>query len=524
MREKTLKDVPLTLTVYELFEHIAHKHPMGIAISTCTEEQVTYEELRTAVIGLANLLLSKNVKAGDVVAILNDKSWQSFALMFACLKIGAIYTNIDPASPNSRLDNILKTCQPKLVFYDLDVSHLDLEAYEIETIALCNIDIKSLAKTELSVQPSVNGNSPAYIMFTSGSTGKPKGVTITNQNLLNFFYWIAATYKPQCGDVVSNINPIYFDNSVFDIYCALLSGATLAPIRTSLLSSPRLLKDRLEQAKCNIFFAVPSLYLYLQSLKLFNSSAFDSVRIFSFGGEAYPKANLKKLFDKYSESAQFINVYGPTEGTCICSSYQVSETDFTDMTTILPLGQLNPNFECLIVDEIGQIIEDDRVGELCLIGNNLSSGYYNNPIVTQNAFVQRCDHRSYHELMYKTGDLVHKDQLGCLHFNGRKDFQIKHMGYRIELEEIEHILSSCPYVCQVAVGYQITDNAGGQIIAFIVNTDDADLSMLEEFAIKNLVSYMRPSKFIYLPELIKNSNGKIDRKRMLDTLIGEKSD
>lgn len=515
MKKKTIKNVPLTLTISELFEQVASENADQIAISSSCDEEITYQELNFSVTSLANFLSSKEVKAGDVIAISNDKSWLSFALMFACLKIGAVYTNIDPTSPSERLDNILKTCQPKLIFNDLGVNHHDVSSYGIETITLADINLNSFSEFELRAQLSVNGNTPAYIMFTSGSTGVPKGVTITHQNILNFFHWVANTFKPQSGDVVLNINPIYFDNSVFDIYCALLSGATLAPVRTALLQSPRHLKDRLEHAQCNIFFAVPSLYVYLQSLKLFNSKAFDSVKVFSFGGEAYPKANLKKLYDKYSDSAQFINVYGPTEGTCICSSYQVSDDDFIDMASILPLGQINPNFEYLIIDENGHVIEDDSVGELCLIGNNLSLGYYNNTEETKRAFVQRSDRQNYPELMYKTGDLVHQEPTGCLYFNGRKDFQVKHMGYRIELEEIEHVLNTCQLIEQVAVVYKKQEFLAGEIIAFIVG-DEEQKDLVIQFANDSLPQYMLPKEFKYIDKLVKNSNGKIDRKALIE--------
>src|SRR6185436_20924310 len=146
----------------------------------------------------------------------------------------------------------------------------------------------------------------------------------------------------------------------------------------------------------------------------------------------------KALFDSYSATSELFNVYGPTECTCVCSSYKLSASDFIDLQGLPPLGHIAKNFDFLIVDDDNAEVPPGETGELCLLGPNVGKGYYNDPARTAAAFVQNPRQQAFSEIMYKTGDLVRLDpEDGKLYISGRKDNQIKHMGYRIELEEIE---------------------------------------------------------------------------------------
>jgi D-alanine--poly(phosphoribitol) ligase subunit 1 len=239
-----------------------------------------------------------------------------------------------------------------------------------------------------------------------------------------------------------------------------------------------------------------------------------SLRAIIFGGEGYPKVELKKLFDLFSKQTTLVNVYGPTECTCICSAYTLQLDDFNELDGFPTLGKLNPNFDYLILDDKG---EDSEIGELCLIGPNVASGYFNDIERSAESFYTLTDSRRFMKKMYRTGDIVKRIDEE-LYFIGRKDNQIKHMGYRIELEEIEHALIKLPQINQAAVIYLRGNVAYGKLIGFVASTEDLDeKNLLIELA-KSLPAYMIPSRILIKHELPKNSNGKVDRQ-LLQSLI-----
>lgn len=472
--------------------------------------RVSYRELNQLSSDLAQALASQGLRRGDVLAIFHDKSPRAFATMLACLRLGVIYTNLDPESPWPRLQRILSACRPKLIvsaFAELAFSQeLDIEggAPLLSFDALISDGMNAVPDDDLQV-PSA---SPAYIMFTSGSTGTPKGAVMSHANVLWFAAWARRRFAITPGDVLTNANPMYFDNSVFDFYAALLSGATLVPLGAEQVRDSRRLVHLVGQAGCTLWFSVPSLLVYLLTTRALNAEAWPAIRCIAFGGEGFPKPKLQQLFSLFGQRATLENVYGPTECTCICSSYAISSDDFTDMQGLAPLGFLAGGFdyEILPLDP-----SDLEVGELLLRGPQVGLGYYGDPQRTDLSFVQNPQHRRYLDLGYRTGDLVRRDEQGRLHFKGRADFQIKHMGYRIELEEIEFALGTIPDVQECAVVYLARADGLGQIVAFAaLSSPRAAGDVLNDLAAA-VPSYMRPRRLQLLQQLPKNANGKIDR-------------
>jgi D-alanine--poly(phosphoribitol) ligase subunit 1 len=233
-----------------------------------------------------------------------------------------------------------------------------------------------------------------------------------------------------------------------------------------------------------------------------------------FGGESFPKPKLKQLFDMFGYRAELENVYGPTECTCICSAHTIDETDFEDMQNPATLGYLSQNFE----DEILPLDESDpNFGELLLLGPHVGLGYYNDPERTAQSFIQNPRHSRYRDIGYRTGDLVRRDSSGKLHFKGRTDYQIKHMGYRIELEEIEAALSTIPGVNECVVIYQKLGESMGQLIGFIATNKQVNSERLISQVASIIPPYMVPKRIEILDNLPKNANGKIDRQELLNT-------
>jgi len=496
------------------FENVSKENGNHIALKY-EDQDLSYQSLNSLSNRIANFLIKKGVSKRDVVGILNTKEPVGYASMLACLKTGAIYTNIDEVNPRKRLKKIFKKADLKLLIADHEANRDIKESARELQIPLFYLDEKVLSKYEdhnLEITAEITWENPAYIMFTSGSTGTPKGALISHGNVLSFIDWSSYRFCVEAKDIFAQVSPIYFDNSVFDFYTALFCGATLAPIKKDSLQDPKRLVQSIDRLKCTILFSVPSLFLYLTTMKVLNPEDFTTVRIYSFGGEGYPKSELKKLYDLYAPHARFINVYGPTEGTCICSSHEVSPADFKNTESLPPLGKINKNFDYLILDEKGNSVNTGGAGELCLLGPGVGMGYYNDPVQTKKAFVGNPLQKKYHEKMYKTGDLVRVDANGLLWFIGRIDNQIKHMGYRIELEEIENALNTFPFVNQSAVVYKRMYATHGKIIAFISSKIDIEGHDIQLMLQDLLPAYMIPNVIELLEHLPKNSNGKIDKE------------
>ena len=502
------------------FEAVAAQHADRTALHLHDGSALTYRELNALSNRIAHGLRSKGLGRRDVLGLFNAKTKYGFAAMLAALKLGAAYVNLDDQNPVARLKGIFGSCKPRLIAADF--------ALPAELAAFCNevglvpvaLDAlggtAGLAEDCPSDTAGVLGSDPAYVMFTSGSTGIPKGAVIAHHGVQNLVHWARAQYAITPGDVLTNVNPVYFDNSVFDFYAALFNGATLAPFPREIVKQPKQLVAAVEAARCTLWFSVPSMLIYLMTMRQLNAGTWPAMRSIAFGGEGYPKGELAKLFALFGERVQLVNVYGPTECTCICSAYPLSKADFADLNGLPPLGHIAPNFAFLVLGEDDRPVPQGTPGELCLLGPQVGLGYCNDPERTAQGFVRNPLNGAFHEPMYRTGDLVRQDDAGLLWFIGRKDNQIKHMGYRIELEEIEAALGTLPYVIQSAAVYRRVREQHGEIVAFVASNDGG----IEEQRIRGdlarlLPDYMVPGRVVTMAELPKNANGKVDRKALL---------
>jgi D-alanine--poly(phosphoribitol) ligase subunit 1 len=500
------------------FAAIAARHAMRPAIRALDGRDVDYAELDALSGRLARWLVARGAGPGGVVALQNAKTPEGYAAMLACLKIGAAYANLDPQGPPARLARILSACRPAAVV--CDEAPAAAVAMAAQGLGLPVMSIRDHA-TEIARLPAAlpadlrgaTGADPAYIMFTSGSTGTPKGAAIAHGSVLNFIAWTQATFAIGPDDVVANANPIYFDNSVFDFYAALFSGACLAPVAVEPGDAAAAV-HRVDAARCTVWFSVPSLLIYLMTMKALSAERFASVRTIVFGGEGFPKRELAKLFAMFGARASLFNVYGPTECTCICSAHRVSASDLADLDGLPPLGRIAGLFSYAVLDG-DAAVTPGAVGELCLMGPQVGLGYCNDPERTRAAFVPDPLRPGQAERMYRTGDLV-RDVDGCLFFVGRKDNQIKHMGYRIELEEIEAAINRLDYVVQSAAVYKRMRETFGHIVAYVATEDTGvDDARLRGDLARLLPSYMLPNRFVISRELPKNANGKVDRARLM---------
>ena len=508
------------------FESIVDTFSENVILQFSKNEHYSYKELNERANQISRFLARREIGKGDVVCVSGSKGILNYAAIIACLKSGVIYCFFDPDSPSQRLERIFARCNPRVLlvddsfkqnFPDLSVpSKPEIHFLESKLFAL---ELTEFKRSNVGLNQAITGSDPAYIMFTSGSTGFPKGVLITHDNLLNFIEWGADTFGFTEEDVFTGVNPLYFDNAVFDMYSSFFSGGRLISFSKDVVAQPKALIELIDEMKCTVWFSVPSLLIFLQTMKVLTADRMRFVRKLIFGGEGYPKSKLVKLFETYETRTELINVYGPTEATCICSSHVISRADFQDLIGFSPLGKMSKNFSYSIYDDELNRVEDGVVGELYLKGPNIASGYYNDSERTEVSFIQNPENSNYEEIIYKTGDLVkYNADDDKIYILGRKDHQVKHMGYRVELEEIESALSQLDYVSQSVVFHSMASGFS-RIIAVLAVRKEVEQDKVRNDLKDYLPAYMMPTVFHFEEVLRKNANGKVDRQKLEEIYV-----
>ncbi len=497
----------------EYFDKIAKQHKNKIAIKFLNSKNISFEELNNKSNIIFNWMKKRKVRNNDRICILSNKNEFVFYLIISCLKIGAAYTVLDKDNPDKRNIRIIRTLKPKLIFSTIK--------YKGEISKITNfISLRFLNKILIGNNISFKNkkfklDTSAYNMFTSGSTGEPKGVSITHHNVLNFIDWVKKEYKTSKKDVFSNLNGLHFDNSIFDIFGGLFNGSTLVSVNKEELIDPKKFFSLTKKFGITTWFSVPSLIIYFMNFGAMNKKNLIGYKRIIFGGEAFPKKILQKLFNQSKEYLKFFNVYGPTECTCICSSYKISKFDFSqnEMIKYAPLGKkMIEKFKYYILNK-NKKCRPNQKGELVLCGENVGKGYFNNPAETRKKFVQNHFVKNKKDIVYMTGDIVYQNKNSKLiYFISRSDNQIKYMGHRIELDEIEKAINNIKYVKRGLVTFG-KKNKLNEITGWI-NSDKKNEYDIKQKLSKILPNYMIPSKINFLRKIPINNNGKVDKLKI----------
>jgi len=342
-----------------------------------------------------------------------------------------------------------------------------------------------------------------YGIFTSGSTGMPKGVIVNQRAVVDFIEQFAKTFDFSECDVIGNQAPFDFDVSVKDIYTCLMTGAALVIIPTKLFSVPPVLLDYLCNKHVNTLIWAVSALTLISALHGLKYRIPIEVKRVMFSGEVMPVKQLRQWQLALPE-AEFVNLYGPSEITCNCTYYRVKRIFEDD--EILPLGKAFDGRKVFLMDDEGKEISTaEKSGEICVSGESLAEEYYHNPEETRKKFrwMETADGMVRY---YCTGDLGYYSAAGELYFSGRKDFQIKHMGHRIELEEIEHALNQLDGVENSCC---VMNTKKNRLVGFYFGT--AESKEIKNGLKKKLPQYMIPHTIVRVAHMPLNKNGKIDR-------------
>ncbi len=482
------------------------------------ERSHTFSEVERYAKRAATLLIRRTDGIRLPIAVFLTKSAETIFADLGIVYTGNIYTNLDVKSPPQRIKSIVDNIEPVLIVTSRSLSRT-LEDLGIASGLLFFIeDIfdDRIVCDECALRNRLDriiDTDPLCIINTSGSTGVPKGVVLNHRSTIDFMDWVFGRLGLEGSARIGSLSPFYFDIFTLELFFCLAKGATLIIIPEQLAAFPAKLLAFLVKEAVSFVFWVPSIMVNISNQNLLEKFDLSALKQVFFAGEVFPTKHLNR-WRRAVPGATFVNLYGPIEITVDCT-YFVVDREFKDEEP-LPIGFPCANTDILILNEAGQPCGPGEAGELCVRGSSLAMGYWNDPGKTAKVFAQNPLNPHFPELMYRTGDQVYLNERGEIMFLGRKDFQIKHMGYRIELPEIEHHVLCIDGIANACVAY----NTSKKEITLFYETALGEITpaTIRQHLLTRLPKYMLPTAFRHMPELPRNPNGKIDRNGLMKML------
>ncbi len=500
------------------------------------ELSLSYEQLWNYAGRITACLKNTLDPAEKVVAVLADRSVAAYGGILGVLGSGRGYVPLNPKFPIERTQVMLQAsgCKTLIVGRECADTLKSLLPRLNHSLTLITPDsgwdpriqgddrearhrvvsAPELSKVADPNDPVVDGNDTAYLLFTSGSTGVPKGVAVSQSNVVAYMEYAAKRFGMHGEDRCSQNFDLTFDLSVHDLFTCWDGGATLCPYAEQTLT-PATLVDEL-QLTC--WFSVPSVAMFASKIGLLEPSAFPTLRWSLFCGEAL-SSSLAEAWQQAANNSIVENLYGPTEATIAITYYRWnSATSPAECVRgLVPIGWPFDGQQVCAVSEDLAPVPTGESGELCLGGSQVTRGYLNDPEKTAKSFV-RLKHTG-DQVWYRTGDLVRQDERGCLFYLGRRDFQVKVNGYRVELQEIDLILrESAKTELAVAIPWPLSDGSASGIVAVLSGSSPAHDKQIIAACEARLPRYMVPNRIYHFPQIPLNVNGKIDRGKITEML------
>ena len=500
----------MKVSLIELFEETVKKCPQKVAVID-KDREIVFSDLHMKSLQLASALMALGIGQNKPVGVFLDKSIESVYADLGILYAGDFYMNLDIKTPAERIRNILQLVEPAAII------STTRQIKSIEGIIPSTMKVILLDEADEAAEvdaadilgrlSTIIDTDPSCIINTSGSTGTPKGVVLNHKSFFDFIDWAIDTFHFDDDLVMGSLSPIVFDIYSFELCMLMAKASTLVVLPAHLAAFPAKILEVLEQHKVNFLFWVPTIMVNIANMDLLSAFKLESLRTVWFAGEVFPTKQYN-YWHHHLPEVTFANLYGPIEITLDCTYYIINK-EIPDEEP-LPIGYPCRNTDILILDDEDRAVKESGVeGELCVRGTSLAMGYYNNPEKTAAAFVQNPLNKAYPELIYRTGDIVCLNDEGLIMFKGRKDNIVKHMGYRTDLGEIEHVIINTLKL--VKNGCIVYNQSEKQITLFYEAEQEIPVSEFRLQIGKVLPKYMIPTAFHHLEQLQRNANGKIDR-------------
>lgn len=508
----------------------AHRQPDQDAFRS-NGQSLTYAELSQRMEQVAHLLVELGVSKGDRVGIYLNRCLDTAVAIYGIMHAGAAYVPLDPHAPAGRTQWLLRDCQIEVLITnptqlrrirEITATEpplraiIGLEQMDLPIPTVSWADVQQFP-TEGELPARLMAHDLAYVMYTSGSTGAPKGIMHTHFSGLSYAKLSADTYQIGPQDRIGNHAPIYFDISTMGYFTAPLAGATTVIIPDAYTKLPASLSSLMEVERLSIWYSVPLALIQLLQKGVLQDRDLSALRWVLFGGESFPPKYLRALMEQWPQ-ARFSNVYGPAEVNQ-CTYYHLDEAPINDEP--IPLGQVWENTQMLILNSSDQPVPQGEIGELLIRSVTRMQGYWNQPELTERSFYVRSTVPGITEFYYRTGDLVRLDSAGRLQFMGRKDQQVKVRGYRVELEEVENLLTAHPGVQEAAV---VAYRNAAQEMTIISAVKLHELGSIAEKELiaalkEQLPAYAVPQSIIEISDFPRTGTGKIDRPAIRQELL-----
>jgi amino acid adenylation domain-containing protein len=497
------------------------------------DDVFTYEQLWSYAGRITACLNNSLDPSEGVVAILASRSVAAYGGILGILGSGRGYCPLNPKFPLERTLTMLKAsgCKTLLVGQECAATLESLlpllekpltviipdAGWEPDSKSRAShrvVTARQLSKVADPSDPTVAGNATAYLLFTSGSTGIPKGVAVSQSNAVAYMEYAAKRFGFHAADRCSQNFDLTFDLSVHDLFTCWDAGATLCPYSEQTLTPATLVEEK----GLTCWFSVPSVAMFASKLGLLEPGAFPTLRWSLFCGEAL-SCSMAEAWQQAANNSILENLYGPTEATIAITWYRWdSATSPAECVRgLVPIGWPFDGQQVCAVNEEFAPVATGESGELCLGGSQVTAGYLNDPEKTAKSFV-RLKHTG-DQIWYRTGDLVRQDERGCLFYLGRRDFQVKISGYRVELQEIDLVLRQAAKTeLAVAIPWPVSEGSASGIVGVVSGSDPALDAQIIAACEARLPRYMVPNRIYHFEQIPLNVNGKIDRGKITEML------
>jgi amino acid adenylation domain-containing protein len=445
------------------------------------------------------------------VAVFMEKSAAMVTAFLGVVYGGCYYVPLDAEMPAFRVKLILETVAPPLIICDGGTRDIITglgyggQALLYDDAAITEINDAALA----GIRRRAIDADPVYVVFTSGSTGMPKGVAANHRAVIDYTEGLTDVMGFSGETVFGMQVPLYVDACLKEIFPTLKCGATTYLIPKPLFMFPVKLIEYIVTRKINTVCWVVSAFTIVSGFGALEKAIPHTLHTIAFGSEVFPV----KQFNKWRQAlpqADFVHLYGPTEATGMSAYFKI-ESDYETGDTI-PIGKPFRNTEIILLTDDGKTPAVGETGEICIRGAGLSPGYYKDAEKTQSAFVQN-PLSVFPDIIYKTGDIGRYNENGELVFISRRDHQIKHLGHRIELAEIEWAAAMCESVRMACAVY---DDEKNRIILYFVAEPGTTGAALSAYCKRTLPRYMLPYACLPLDDMPLTANGKADRVGLLE--------
>ena len=484
--------------IHQLFEEQVAKNPDAVAV-IYEQECLTYQQLNQKANQLAHYLQSLGIKTEELVGVCVERSPLIIIGILGILKAGAAYLPLDPSYPPNRLIYMVEDSGVSVVLTQEKLAN----TLQLENLQKVYLDQDWPIISQQSSDPPVSetqAKNLAYVIYTSGSTGKPKGVLLAHKGVCNLATQQRKIFNIKAQSRVLQFASFSFDASVWEIFMALGSGATLVMGDSDSLLPGENLLNLLKKQKITIATLPPS------ALAVMPTDELPDLQSLIVAGES----SSADLLKKWCQNRHVFNAYGPTEST-VCTTIALIK----DPQEKPPIGKPLGNFQVYILDPCLNPVPIGINGELYIGGEGLAKGYLGQPELTNSKFISNPFNDDPASRLYKTGDIVRYLADGNIDFMGRIDHQIKIRGFRIELGEIETVLSQHPQVQEGIVIAREDELGVKRLSAYVIPvTQQLTRQELRQFLQDKLPNYMVPAFLMLLDSFPLTPNGKVDRRAL----------